>query len=628
MKGIAFISSMRGSVFLALGAVACVQPLQIVEDIPDPVKVPAIAAPNPGDSGTYRVRFLYYGSGTDKRRPYYRDSVTLKTATVDASKFLPQFEREKKWATKRAKYWGFGPSSFPLNARVWYPDGDGPFPLVLIVHGNHDMKKFSDPGYAYLGELLASRGYIFASVDENFLNGDISNENDARGWLLLKHLEAFREWNARSGNPFTGKVDLANIGLIGHSRGGEAVAHAASFNRLPYLPDDASVPLDFNFAIKALIAIAPSDGQYQPADRLEPLSNVNYFVLHGAHDGDVSSFVGQRQYQRLRFTDDNPWFKSALYIYRANHGQFNTSWGDNDLGGGMSGFILDKRAFLSGDDQRRIAKVYISAFLDATLRGRREYLPMFRDYRVAQEWLPKTIYENRFEANRFKVIADFEEDIDVTTGSAPGVRLAAESLQTWKEGVLMFRGATPARHNNNVVTLGWNNRIKGSDSATAKPARYSIVLTDSLVRDWKLKPTSALVFGLASTGETPPARAGATDSAKKKGKEKKSSAKAASEPLDITMEMENADGQVARLPLSHFAPIRPPLKTNLMKWKRIEKKAVSKPFDFVLQTYTLPFADFTTAQPAFDPSALKVIRFVFDRAPAGQVVLDAVGVQP
>ena len=38
-----------------------------------------------------------------------------------------------------------------VNARVWYPDGPGPFPLALIVHGNHKMAEFSDPGYAISG---------------------------------------------------------------------------------------------------------------------------------------------------------------------------------------------------------------------------------------------------------------------------------------------------------------------------------------------------------------------------------------------------------------------------------------------------------------------------------------------
>ena len=47
---------------------------------------------------------------------------------------------------------------------------EGTFPLVLIVHGNHLMNDYSDPGYEYLGRSLASKGYIFVSVDENFLN--------------------------------------------------------------------------------------------------------------------------------------------------------------------------------------------------------------------------------------------------------------------------------------------------------------------------------------------------------------------------------------------------------------------------------------------------------------------------
>jgi len=618
--------------FTVAAITACVQPLLLVKDVPDIAHVDAITLPDPSAIGPYTVRTLYYGSGTDKRRTEFRDSVQLKTAPVDASSMLPQFAEQKKWARKREKYWGFGPSRLPINARVWYPDGQGPFPLVLIVHGNHDMKKFSDPGYAYLGELLASRGYIVASVDENFLNGDIGKENDARGWLLLKHLEAFRGWNAASGNPFSGRVDLENIALIGHSRGGESVAHAASFNRLSHYPDDANVRFDFGFGIKSLIAIAPSDGQYQPADRLEPLSNINYFVLHGAHDGDVSSFVGMRQFQRLRFTDEQPWFKSALFIYRANHGQFNTTWGANDAGGGLDRFLLDKRAFLSGEEQRRIAKVYMSALLDATLREKRGYVALFRDYRVASSWLPKTIYENRFESNRFRVIADFEEDIDVTTGSAPGVRLAADSLKTWKEGVLLFRW-TSVRHNNNVVTLGWNNRVEGRDTASATPGRYQILLGDSLVRTWSVGSSSSLMFGLASTGEKPGPRKAVADSAVKTKsrkvarKQKKVSTDSLS-ALDLTVELESSNGVIARLPLSHFAPIRPPLKVNLAKWKRVDRKMVQKSFEVVLQTFSLSLAQFAASQPEFDPARLRAIRFVFDRSVAGEVVLDQVGIQP
>ena len=285
----------------ALLAAACYQPSRLVDPsrfAPPPVA--GISAPDPSIAGTHPVRRLYYGSGTDRRRAVYRDSVTLRTGVVNGTPFIRG--ADPKLLKERWKYWGFDAKRLPVNGRVWYPEGPGPFPLVLIVHGNHNMKDFSDPGYAYLGELLASRGYIMASVDENFLNGNLRAENDARGWMLLQHLVAWRRFNADSASPLFRKVDLTRIALMGHSRGGEAVAVAAAFNRLPRYPDDARVTFNFGFDIRTLVAIAPVDGQYRPADQGTPLTDVNYLVLHGAHDSDVSTFMGQRQFQRIRFS--------------------------------------------------------------------------------------------------------------------------------------------------------------------------------------------------------------------------------------------------------------------------------------------------------------------------------------
>ena len=132
--------------------------------------------PNPAQRGPHGVLTLYYGSGTDKNRAEYRDSVAIVTQPVDASKLVDLGQSAKS----RNDYWGFPPDSFPINARVWHPDAPGPHPLVLVVHGNHNMRDFSDPGYDWLGELLASRGYILASVDMNFINGGIRGENDGR----------------------------------------------------------------------------------------------------------------------------------------------------------------------------------------------------------------------------------------------------------------------------------------------------------------------------------------------------------------------------------------------------------------------------------------------------------------
>jgi len=216
------------------------------DDSPVVLAHQSISAPNPGQNGTLTVRTLVYGSGTDKRRSAFRDSVVLKTQTVDGSALV---SATPEIAKPRAKYWGFDFKKLPINGRVWYPNGDGPFPLVLVVHGNHNMKDFSDPGYGYLGQLLASRGFILVSVDENFINGNLRGENDGRGWLLLEHLRRWRTWNDSSGSPFYHKVDMGNIALMGHSRGGEAVAlvaleffdHKAGKTRTYQVPDGRTV---------------------------------------------------------------------------------------------------------------------------------------------------------------------------------------------------------------------------------------------------------------------------------------------------------------------------------------------------------------------------------------------------
>jgi dienelactone hydrolase len=599
----------------------------------------SIAGPSTGDRGTFAVKFLYYGSGNDKNRPEYRDSVTIKTRPVNGTAFLKG--GDPKELKSRWKYWGFDTKRLPLNARVWYPEGPGPFPLVLIVHGNHDMKKFSDPGYAYLGEHLASHGYIMASVDENFINGNIRGENDVRGWILLEHLSMWRQWNADSTSPFFRKVDMSRIALMGHSRGGEAITIAAAFNHLSRYPDDARVAMNFGFNIRTLIAIAPVDGQYLPTDRLTPIENVNYFVMHGAHDGDVQTMMGMRAYDRVKFTEGSSFVKAALYIYRANHGQFNTVWGNNDVGD--SGWLLAKDLLLKGDEQRQIAKVFITGFLDLTIRGESKYLPMFKDHRAVGTWLPKTIYLSRFEAPTERILADYEEDIDVTTGTAQGVKISGSRLATWKEVGLKMRSRGMVPFDNNAAMLGWTAPRNAADTARAS---YTISLPDSLAASWKLSAGSALVFDMANYGAKPrPLAAGDTatppaqeDTARKKSpaapkppalsdSAKKAQAQADSLPLDLTVELIFADGHVASIPLSEIAPIRPPLTSRIWAYDYFATRLnpPAKNHDDILAHYSIPFSRFAERVPGINPAMIRAVRFRFDRGPAGTILLDDVG---
>ncbi len=621
-------------IFVVVAASACTQALKLSKD--DSAVVLShqlLNAPNPGEPGTYRVKTMYYGSGTDKRRAYYRDSVTIKTRTVDASPFV---QMSPDVAKTREKAWGFGTSKYPINGRVWYPEGDGPFPLVLIVHGNHDEFDYSDPGYGYLGQLLASRGFILVSVDENFINGGLRGESDGRAWLLLKHLEDWKRWNDSAGGPFYHKVDMHEIALMGHSRGGEAVGIAAAFNRLSHYPDDANVKFNFNFDIKSVFAIAPVDGQYKPAGVFTPIQNVNYMVIHGSHDGDVSSFNGLRTFQRIQFTDGKPWFKTAWYVYRANHGQWNTVWGNKD-NGPRSGRYLDLRGLLTPDQQRQFSKVVIGGFLEATLHHKTEYLPMFRDHRVIGAWLPKTMYITRFEESGFKPLATFDEDVDVTTGSVHGVTISGDSLATWKENPLTLRtGNDPL--NTNAVTLGWNNHIRGDDTTKlGKPASYTISIPDSLVTAWNIGRESSIYLSLAPTDAVPGPRAPARDTTKKADSTKKSSAKPParkpnpkaekdSTPVDLTIELVDAAGHTARLPLTRFGVPRRPLEIHILRRHDEEQQRYPTQYELVLQTYVMPVADFARESPGFDPQHLRSIRLVFDRLVAGTVVVDDIGV--
>ncbi|MEN8242483.1 MAG: MFS transporter [Chloroflexota bacterium] len=551
-----------------------------------------LQADNPTQPGAYPVSRLTYGSGTDLRRAAYGAEVDILTESVSGASYV-NFDG---WNEKiREWYWGFGTDALPRNAQVWYPQGEGPFPLVLIVHGNHAMTDFSEDGYAYLAELLASRGFIVASVDQNFLNlslyGKARYENDARAWLLLQHLEVWEAWNSQPGSIFYNKVDLEQIALVGHSRGGEAVGLAAAFNRLERYPENGRIRWNFNFKIKSVIAIAPVDGQYKPGGHPAELTDVSYLVIQGSHDGDVASFKGIEQYQRVSFTQpDDEYFKAAVYVYRANHAQFNSSWGDQDRRGAV-GALLNKAEYLAEDEQRQVAAVYISAFLEATLHGERDYLPLFKDYRSAGDWLPPTSYHTQYQDGGTKLAADFEEDAELTTASLPGSTTRGSSLSIWKERVLRFR-------NNNlktshVVRVGWG----------FGEASYSVTLPEGVTADWGLGAADALVFLAAD--EQDPYRAEAL--------------------VDFSVVLLDRHGDAARVQLSEVVVLSPQFPASFTKIDLWNEEIFENDTELVFQSVRIPLSLFLRDNPHLTLDQLSEIRFVFDQSPNGKISLDEIG---
>jgi hypothetical protein len=435
------------------------------------------------------------------------------------------------------------------------------------------------------------------------------------------------------------------------------VGHAAAFNHLSHYPDDATLTWDFGFDLKAVIAIAPVDGQYRPTSRLAPIENVNYLVFHGTHDGDVSSFSGLRTYKRIQFTDGEPYFKASVYVHRANHGQWNTVWGAHDRGP-RSARSLDLRGLLEGEEQRQFALVYVTAFLESTLKGREDYLPLFRDHRVIGGWLPKTMYITQFQESSFRPLATFEEDIDVTTGAAPGVRIRGDSLATWKENVLPFRsrgGSSTSSQENQAVWVGWNNRIAGKDTTRlGPPGAYVLSLPPEMGREWALGPGATLDFMLTALDEKPRPR---KDPEVKGNEEEKGEPEGGGgegrggkgflskvvgffsglfagsgeeeeadedlTPLRLSVELTDADGISGKVLLNRYGPVRTPIEIRIA---RRDDQQFAGNTEMVLQGYSIPLTDFQRASSGgLDLSRVTEVRFLFDETKAGTVVLDEIG---
>ncbi|MBF5055766.1 hypothetical protein Y5W_01060 [Alcanivorax sp. 521-1] len=222
-----------------------------------------------------------------------------------------------------------------IHGYIQYPqDADGPFPVVLFLHGRHgtcydgwgiDDDDCANPipsfrGYEYISENLASHGYAVISVDANDINDNDSGPSNgdtgglARAMLVVRHLDEFRDINAAGGlglDALMGKLDMSEIGIMGHSRGGEGVNQTVLYNRAQPEPHN----------ITAVFSLAPTDYNTQT------VSQVNFVALAGYCDGDVEDLMGNFAYDTSRYAVDNdPYPKFQLIPMGANHNYYNTVW--------------------------------------------------------------------------------------------------------------------------------------------------------------------------------------------------------------------------------------------------------------------------------------------------------------
>lgn len=371
------------------------------------------------ENGNLNVKVIDYGPDAE-----------IVTECVDISKLATR-KGIKSFANRL--YFGKDLTQTPVAGRIWYPEGKTKCPVLFIVHGNHDFTVPSYLGYDYLGEYLASNGYVVVSVDENYVN-ELSNENDARAYLFLENIGAILESNAQKDSPIYNLIDPANIAVAGHSRGGESVSTAFLFNDFSAYPDNGNIKLSYDFKIKSVIAIAPTVDQYMPANHAVEIEDVNYLLIHGANDQDVVSLMGEKQYNNVVFSENSEEsnFKAFVYILGANHGQFNTLWGRYDSWPGYNGY-LNTANHLSAEEQQTIAKAYIRAFLDATMINDMRYANLLKDNTKYMADLPKTILLSNYMNSKFDNLCNFDDEPDINEGDEPSIVVNCYGMSTWRE---------------------------------------------------------------------------------------------------------------------------------------------------------------------------------------------------
>ncbi|MHA7962750.1 alpha/beta hydrolase [Paenibacillus sp. CAU 1782] len=583
---------------------------------------------DPSQSGQFEVDFFSYGSGSDRHRELFGDDSSYETAPVNASSYI------KEWPWLRSLFWGFDQKNLPLNGRVWMPAEEGTYPLALIVHGNHLMEDFSDDGYGYLGELLASKGIIAVSVDANFLNFSVwsgipEEDMKVRAWLLLKHLQVIHNLDESGATAFSDSVDWSNVALIGHSRGGQAAAMAADWPR--WFDEDSELQGLEEMDITTVVAIAPVDRAVD--DEYAELRDVNYLTIQGAKDADVNNFYGDRQYNRVTFSGSKERFKASLYIENANHSQFNTSWGrmDERLPGGL---FLNSRNLLSQGEQQKIAQVYVSSFLEATLQGNESYKGLFQDYRSGEQWLPDTTrYLSRYEGADFVEVTRFQDHAPLVeaTSSSDVTVIEDESVRDRDGNV---KGTTG-------LVLEWEE----------PGATFEIQLSEEAERQLEQLDGGSLVFavsnlewdliapGLEESELIADERSAANDSGH--AGDRVDSAEAEDDvlpPLPVVEVVltERSGGELTLL-LDDIAPIDPPAYTSFlsMSWLEgeIKNRKYGKPVEEVLRTVVAPISLFGDTQggeqdrSALSPSDIKSITFRFLSGP-GKIRIDEIGFLP
>ena len=305
--------------------------------------------------------------------------------------------------------------------------------------------------------------------------------------------------------------------------------------------------------------------------------------------------------------------------------------------------MLNLKQLLSAEDQRTIAEVYIGAFLDITLKNKIEYMPLFLDPRKGADWLPETIYLSQFEDSNLSVVANFDEDFDVSTITQPEGNVTTENLTVWKEQEIQLKWQ---KKGSRALFVGWDYDFEEKED-TMESVPDSVIASYTIsLPPMAIDSTAALVFSMAESKEDAnPKTSGKwvtndenededEDDEEEEGAEEEEEDEAEEEeekeedkdepkePIDLTIQLKDSLGQQITFPLSRFSPLQRTLEVVINKTGFIKDEKASEK---VYQTFYFPFEQLRELHPDFDFTRITALRFVFDKNESGVISIDNIG---
>jgi hypothetical protein len=164
------------------------------------------------------------------------------------------------------------------------------------------------------------------------------------------------------------------------------------------------------------------------------LTDVPYFLILPAADGDVSDLEGMHIYDRAGSTLQpvDATLKSGIDVYGANHDFFNTVWAlDLDDNPGR----VDP---IPAADQQKIGEAYLAAFTRIHLNGETVYLDMMRGKLKFPSTSGYNIFPYHHEKNHSKIEA------------------GAGNLAVASGGANVASVNSPSVHQTQAIQVGWN----------------------------------------------------------------------------------------------------------------------------------------------------------------------------